>query len=71
MNKDPDTRIGIKSKEEIKNHRFFYGVDWQKVLNQEYAAPQIELEEENYNGDKGIVIKLGFLVYFFILESVH
>lgn len=61
MCKEPEQRIGIKLKAEIKNHPFFFGVDWQKVYNKDYAAPQIsELEEENFNADKGVVKNLKF-----------
>lgn len=40
MRKDPKKRIGSKSKEEIKNDPFFRGVDWKKVYEKQYEAPE-------------------------------
>jgi len=36
LERDPALRFGIS---EIKAHPFFTGVDWDKLLNKEYAAP--------------------------------
>jgi len=56
MAKDPDSRIGIKTKDLIRSHPFFEGVDWKKVVEKEYVPPSlIEAEEENLDVDKGLV----------------
>ena len=72
MAKDPDSRIGIKDKELIKLHPFFDGVDWGKVLQKEYAPPQlVEGEEEHFEMDKGLVRKLKFLKSIFFQTKRH
>ena len=38
LERDPGLRFGIS---EIKTHPYFAGVDWDKLLNKEYAAPMI------------------------------
>jgi len=42
--KNPKKRLGHNSQggaEEIKNHKFFKGIDWAKVDNKEYAPPVV------------------------------
>lgn len=46
MHKDPNSRIGVKNKKEIKEHPFFDGIDWDKILKKEYEPPFIEKDEE-------------------------
>ena len=36
---DPTKRLGYKSADEVKQHPFFKGVDFEKVLNKEYKPP--------------------------------
>ena len=39
LDKNPTKRIGYKSKDEIKRHRFFQTIDWDKVYNCKYEPP--------------------------------
>ena len=38
----PCNRIGFKHGEEVKEHKFFKGVDWDKVLKKEIIMPRID-----------------------------
>ncbi len=49
LQKDPNSRIGVKNKKELKDHAFFEGIDWGKVLRKEYEPPFIEKDDENYD----------------------
>ena len=42
MDRDPCSRLGASAKdaEAIKEHPFFSGLDWHKVLNKEYPVPE-------------------------------
>jgi serine/threonine protein kinase len=40
LEKDPKLRLGSKSIEDIKNHEYFFGLDWGKVMRKEYPAPR-------------------------------
>lgn len=42
MDRSPEKRIGVKDKNEIKNHAFFKGIEWDKVLRKEYPPPEVE-----------------------------
>jgi hypothetical protein len=41
LTKSPNERLGggKSDGEEIRQHPFFSGIDWDKVLNREYPAP--------------------------------
>lgn len=41
MRRDPEQRIGAESTCEVRKHRFFDGLDFDKVLRREVAAPPI------------------------------
>jgi len=44
---NPKKRLGYNSSDEVKNHPFFKGIDFDKVLNKEYKPPFIpELESD-------------------------
>ena len=47
LQKDPNNRIGVKSKKELKDHPFFEGIDWLKMARKEYDPPFVEKDEEN------------------------
>ena len=47
LEKDPEKRIGVKNKNEIKNHIFFKDLDWEKVLNCQYLPPQLDFEDND------------------------
>lgn len=53
LHKDPKQRIGVKTKDELKNDPFFSEIDW-KGLEQGTVQPPIVLklsEEDDSNGD--------------------
>ena len=47
MDRDPCSRLGACSRdaEAIKEHPFFNGLDWTKVLNKEYPVPKPEMRK--------------------------
>lgn len=46
LEKDPNKRLGaLKDIEDIKNHVFFKGIDWDKVKNKQYKPPPLEYEQ--------------------------
>ena len=60
MNKDPKTRIGVKNKDEIKNHEFFEDVDWKKLYKRTIPPPVDLIELKNEINDS-VVVNLFFL----------
>lgn len=44
LNRDPNVRIGVNNKEEIKQHEFFSNLDWDK-LSKRKIKPPIDLNE--------------------------
>ena len=61
MEKDPNKRFGVIDKNEIKNHPFFKGIDWEKLKNKEINPPNNFIKQKNDNEkilyDKGNKIK--------------
>ena len=61
--KDPHKRIGVLDKSEIKNHIWFKGLDWNKILAKEIKPPLdlikikkiIENDENGDNSNKNII----------------
>jgi beta-glucosidase/6-phospho-beta-glucosidase/beta-galactosidase len=53
MSKDPLKRLGVKNKEEIKNHPFFNNFDWGKLLRKEIQPPfeKIQITEKMIKQD--------------------
>jgi hypothetical protein len=51
MNKDPKTRVGVKSKNEIKSDPFFAGLDWDKLLKKELSPPNLNWDNEEDEDD--------------------
>ena len=47
MDRDSCSRLGAcaKDAEAIKEHPFFNGLDWHKVLNKEYPVPKPEIRK--------------------------
>eukprot|EP00330_Aristerostoma_sp_ATCC50986_P005652 CAMPEP_0114590698 /NCGR_PEP_ID=MMETSP0125-20121206/12910_1 /TAXON_ID=485358 ORGANISM="Aristerostoma sp., Strain ATCC 50986" /NCGR_SAMPLE_ID=MMETSP0125 /ASSEMBLY_ACC=CAM_ASM_000245 /LENGTH=222 /DNA_ID=CAMNT_0001788373 /DNA_START=402 /DNA_END=1071 /DNA_ORIENTATION=+ len=47
-NRDPNTRIGVKDKNEIKNDPFFKSIDWEKLAKKEIEPPKFDpLDDED------------------------
>ena len=51
LNRDPKNRIGVTNKEEIKNHPFFNGIDWEKLKRKEIEPPIDLVEIKQNNND--------------------
>ena len=52
MNRDPNTRIGVKDKNEIKNDPFFKSIDWEKLARKEIEPPKFDpLDDEDEEPD--------------------
>lgn len=50
---DPEKRLGSKSVDEIKNHMFFQGINWNYLIKSEPPIiPEIIVEEEKKNKDE-------------------
>jgi len=62
MDRDPCSRLGASAKdaEAIKEHPFFYGLDWKKVANKEYGVPVPEKRKLDIMSDfsKSIFVDL-------------
>lgn len=41
LNKDPNSRLGVKNKNEIKEHPFFDGLDWEELVRKEISPPYL------------------------------
>lgn len=52
LNRDPESRIGVSDKDEIKNHEFFKDVDW-KSLSKKKIEPPINLVKMKKEREKG------------------
>lgn len=39
LNKDPKERLGANGVEEIKNHKYFEDIDWEKLAKREVKPP--------------------------------
>mmetsp|Transcript_23354 Transcript_23354/g.23287 ORF Transcript_23354/g.23287 Transcript_23354/m.23287 type:complete len:162 (+) Transcript_23354:1746-2231(+) len=50
LHKDPKQRLGVKDKEDIKNHHFFRGLDWEK-LEQGKVEPPLTLTLDDTDSD--------------------
>ena len=51
LEKDPDKRFGIFDKKEIKKHRFFKGINWEKLKKKEMMPP-CDLMKQKRDNDK-------------------
>ena len=49
IEKDPNKRLGIHDKKEIKNHPFFKGIDWEKLKKKEINPPINFIKQKNDN----------------------
>jgi len=48
LNRDPNERIGVKDKNDLKNDPFFKGMEFDKVIKKHYTPPIMDdLEEED------------------------
>lgn len=54
MDRDPKTRLGVKNKEDIKNHEFFAGIDWVKLEQKKLSLP-INLMEMKHDDEEGTI----------------
>ena len=52
LDKDPDKRFGVSDKEEIKDHPFFKGIDWEKLEKKEITPPINFIKQKN-DDEKG------------------
>ena len=61
-------RPEFKNKKELKDHPFFEGIDWGKVLKKEYDPPFIDKDDENYDEipiPKRVFLKKLLFFWFF------
>ena len=49
LEKDPDKRFGVFDKNEIKQHPFFKGIDWEKLEKKEINPPINFIKQKNIN----------------------
>ena len=42
MDRDPEQRLGARDKNELRNHPFFAGIDWEKLERKELMPPKME-----------------------------
>ena len=49
LEKDPNKRFGVFDKNEIKQHPFFKGIDWEKLANKEISPPTNFIKQKNKN----------------------
>ncbi|CAD8085494.1 unnamed protein product [Paramecium primaurelia] len=52
LERDPNKRIGTKSKDEIKQDPFFKGIDWDKVYKKQYKPPITDFSEMHDDDDQ-------------------
>ncbi|CAD8097991.1 unnamed protein product [Paramecium sonneborni] len=52
LERDPNKRIGTKSKDEIKQDPFFKGIDWDKVYKRLYKPPITDFSEMHDDDDQ-------------------
>ena len=62
LHKDPNQRIGTKSKAELKNDPFFKGIDWDKLAKKQIKPPELNIFEDDEN-DVPLVIFIEIFVY--------
>ena len=41
LNPDQTLRIGINNKNEMKEHKFFKEINWDKLVNKKYEPPHL------------------------------
>lgn len=56
LNRDPNHRIGVKDKNDLKRDPFFKDIDWDKLLRKEYPPPK--LDDFSDSDDDTVVKKL-------------
>ena len=51
LSRDPKNRLGVKNKDEIKNHEFFYDVDWDLLYQRRIPPPinLVDIKEEFFD----------------------
>lgn len=49
LHREPNQRIGINNKNELKNDEFFEGLDWVKLAEKKYTTPL--LDEEDFDDE--------------------
>ena len=64
LEKDPDKRFGVFDKDEIKQHPFFKGIDWEKLEKKELNPPINFIKQKNKNdtifGENKNIKKINF-----------
>lgn len=49
LNRDPTKRLGSNGSQEIKNHKFFKQIDWQKLYDKNYLPPFKPPVKDNFD----------------------
>lgn len=50
LNRNPKHRLGaVRDADELKEHKFFAGVNWNDVLNRRLPVPSVEVPPVNLN----------------------
>jgi len=47
LERDPEQRIGVKDRNELRNHPFFAGIDWEKLERREITPPKLDSLQED------------------------
>lgn len=64
--KDPEMRLGVKDKNEIKQHPFFKEFDWEGLLKKELSPPYlIDPDDVGYLPGNAKSVKNKFLEKFY------
>ena len=64
---DPLYRLGTAGAQEVKEHPFFTGLNWESLLRQKAEfVPQLDDEEDTSYFDSEFMFFLGFPFYFYM-----
>ena len=51
LQRDPNKRLGsVRDAEDVKNHKFFKGIDWEAARRKELKPPPVKKEEVSEDG---------------------
>ena len=42
MDRDPEQRLGARDRNELRNHPFFAGIDWENLERKELTPPKLD-----------------------------
>lgn len=54
LDRDPKTRLGVKNKDDILNHEFFNGINWDRLLKKDLPLP-INLMEMKADDEENVI----------------